>query len=231
MTRSVAKAMLAEAVGALALVFLGAGSIITDQFTDGKVGLVGIALAHGLAIATMVAAAGHVSGGHFNPAVTLGFLVTGRMPASRGASYVIAQLAGATVGAWLLTLGFPAAAREAVALGTPALAPGISVTAGVIIEAVLTFFLVYVIFGTAVDARGQRATAALAIGFVIAMDILAAGALTGAAMNPARAFGPALIAGRWANHLVYWVGPAIGALAAGWIYQWLMSESRGGDER
>lgn len=227
MTQSVAKAMLAEAVGALALVFLGAGSIIADQFTGGKVGFLGIALAHGLAIGTMVAAAGHISGGHFNPAVTLGFLVTGRMPASRGAAYVIAQLAGGVVGAWLLTLGFPAAAREAVGLGTPALAPGVNVTAGIIIEAVLTFFLVYVIFGTAVDARGQRATAALAIGFVITMDILAAGPLTGAAMNPARAFGPALVAGLWADHVVYWVGPAVGAVAAAWIYQWLMEREPG----
>jgi aquaporin TIP len=221
--------MLAEAVGALALVFLGAGSIIADQFTGGKVGFVGIAFAHGLAIGTMVAAAGHVSGGHFNPAVTLGFLVTGRMPASRGAAYVVAQLAGGVVGAWLLTLGFPPAAREAVGLGTPALAPGVSMTAGIIVEAVTTFFLVYVVFGTAVDARGQRATAGLAIGFVIAMDILAAGPLTGGAMNPARAFGPALVVGRWTNQLVYWVGPAIGAAAAAWTYQWLMEREPGGD--
>jgi MIP family channel proteins len=175
----------------------------------------------------MVAAAGHVSGGHFNPAVTLGFVVTGRMPASRGAAYVVAQLAGGVVGAWLLTLGFPAAAREAVGLGTPALAPGVSATAGIVIEAVLTFFLVYVVFGTAVDVRGQRATAALAIGLVITMDILAAGPLTGGAMNPARAFGPALVAGRWADHLVYWVGPALGAVAAAWTYQWLMEREPG----
>jgi aquaporin Z len=222
-----AKSLVAETIGALALIFLGAGSVIADQFTGGKVGFVGIALAHGLAIATMVAAAGHVSGGHFNPAVTLGFVVTGRMPASRGAAYVVAQLAGGVVGAWLLTLGFPAAAREAVGLGTPALAPGVSATAGIVIEAVLTFFLVYVVFGTAVDVRGQRATAALAIGLVITMDILAAGPLTGGAMNPARAFGPALVAGRWADHLVYWVGPALGAVAAAWTYQWLMEREPG----
>ena len=227
MPTSLAKSLVAETIGALTLIFLGAGSVIADQFTGGKVGFVGIALAHGLAIATMVAAAGHVSGGHFNPAVTLGFVVTGRMPVSRGAAYVVAQLAGGVVGAWLLTLGFPPAAREAVGLGTPALAPGVTVTAGIIIEAVLTFFLVYVIFGTAVDARGQRATAALAIGFVITMDILAAGPLTGGAMNPARAFGPALVAGRWADHFVYWIGPAVGAAAAAWVYQWLMEREPG----
>ncbi len=227
MSPSMPKSMLAEAIGALALVFLGAGSIIADQFTDGKVGLIGIAFAHGLAIATMVAAAGHVSGGHFNPAVTLGFVATGRMPVSRGLAYGAAQLVGGTAGAWLLTLAFPAGVREAAALGTPSLAPGIGTPAGIVIEAVLTFFLVYVIFGTAVDARGPRAVAPLAIGFVIAMDILAGGVLTGAAMNPARAFGPALVAGRWANQLVYWIGPGIGGVIGAWVYQWLMEREPG----
>lgn len=225
-----AKSMLAEAVGAFALVFLGAGSIIADQLSDGKVGLVGIALAHGLAIMTMVAAAGHVSGGHFNPAVTLGFLATGRMPVTRAAGYMLAQLGGAVVASWLLTLTFPAGAREATALGTPTLAEGIGAGTGILIEAVLTFFLVYVIFGTAVDARAQRAAAPLAIGFVIVMDILAGGPLTGAAMNPARAFGPALVTGRFENHLVYWIGPAIGAVLAAWAYQWLMEPDAGRGE-
>jgi len=227
LSSSMAKSMLAEAVGALALIFLGAGSVIADQLSGGKVGLVGIAFAHGLAIATMVAAVGHVSGGHFNPAVTLAFLATGRLSASRAVRYVVAQLAGAVVAAWLLTLAFPAGARQAVDLGTPVLAQGLRPGAGILVEAVLTFFLVFVIFGVAVDARGPRAVAPLAIGFVIAMDILAGGVLTGGAMNPARAFGPALIAGRWANQLVYWIGPAVGAVVAAWVYQWLMGREPG----
>lgn len=227
MSSSVAKAFLAEAVGTLALIFLGAGSIIADQLSGGQVGLVGIALAHGLAIATMVAAVGHVSGGHFNPAVTLAFLSTGRLPVGRAVWYIAAQLAGAVLGAWLLTLTFPAGAREAVGLGTPALAQGIRSGAGILIEAVLTFFLVFVIFGVAVDARGPRAVAPLAIGLVITMDILGGGVLTGAAMNPARAFGPALVAGRWPNHLVYWIGPAAGGVIAGWVYQWLLERETG----
>jgi glycerol uptake facilitator-like aquaporin len=139
----------------------------------------------------------------------------------------MAQLAGATVASWLLILAFPAGAREAAGLGTPALAPGVRAATGIIIEAVLTFFLVYVVFGTAVDPRGERAGAPLAIGLVLAMDILAGGPLTGAAMNPARAFGPALLAGRWANHLVYWIGPAVGATAAAWTYHWLMLRDTG----
>jgi len=224
---SLTKALVAEAVGALALIFLGAGATIADQLSDGKVGIVGIALAHGLAIATMVAAAGHISGGHFNPAVTLAFLVTGRLSASRSIWYVLAQLGGAVFAAWLLSVSFPAGAREATGLGTPVLADGLRATVGVLVEAVLTFFLVFVIFGVAVDARGQRATAGLAIGLVIAMDILAGGVLTGGAMNPARAFGPALVAGRWANHLVWWIGPALGAVAAAWTYQWLLHPEPG----
>jgi MIP family channel proteins len=224
---SLAKVALAEAVGALALIFLGAGSVIADQLSDGKVGLVGIAFAHGLAIATMVAAVGHVSGGHFNPAVTLAFLATGRLPAARAVWYVAAQLAGAVIAAWLLTLSFPAGVREAVGLGTPTLAEGLRAGTGMLVEGILTFFLVFVIFGVAVDTRGPRAIAPLAIGLVIAMDILAGGVLTGGAMNPARAFGPALVSGRWANHLVYWVGPAIGAVAAAWVYQWLMEREPG----
>ncbi len=222
MSPSITRPALVEAVGALALIFLGAGSIIADQITGGKVGLVGIAFAHGLAIATMVAAAGHVSGGHFNPAVTLGFVATRRMPVGTGITYILAQLVGASVGGLLLTAVFPEAARMAVNLGTPALGRGVSAGTGIVVEAVLTFFLVFVIFGVAVDARGERAIAPLAIGLVIVMDILGAGVLTGAAMNPARAFGPALFSGFWANHAVYWIGPFIGGVLGAWVYTYLM---------
>lgn len=223
MSPSVARSSLAEAVGALALIFLGAGSIIADQMSGGKLGLTGIALAHGLAIAAMVAAAGHVSGGHFNPAVTLGFVATGRMPIGTGITYMLAQLVGASVGSLLLTAVFPEAARIAVNLGTPALGPGVSAGTGIVVEAVLTFFLVFVIFGVAVDTRGERAIAPLAIGLVIVTDILGAGVLTGAAMNPARAFGPALFSGFWTNHAVFWFGPFIGGVLGAWAHTYLMA--------
>ncbi len=224
MSQPLIKSAVAEAIGALALIFLGAGSIIADQLTGGKVGITGVAFAHGLAIATMVAAAGHISGGHFNPAVTVGFVVTRRLAIGAGVVYIIAQLIGASVGALLLTAVFPNAAAQAVQLGTPALAAGVSAGTGIVVEAVLTFFLVLVIFGVAVDPRGPRAVAPLAIGLVITMDILAGGALTGAAMNPARAFGPALFAGAWSNHAVYWVGPFLGGAVGAWLYQWIMPE-------
>ncbi|HLE77079.1 MAG TPA: MIP family channel protein [bacterium] len=224
------KAILAEAVGTFALIFIGAGSILADHLTGGKVGVVGIAFAHGLAIGTMVLAVGAVSGGHFNPAVTLGFLVTGRQPLGRGLSYMAAQLVGASIAALLLTAAFPEATRQAVHLGTPALAGGVTSGVGIVVEAILTFLLVFVIFGTAVDPRGPAPIAGLAIGLVITMDILAGGALTGAAMNPARAFGPALFSNFWENQTVYWIGPALGAAAAALLYhRALLNKARGGE--
>lgn len=212
------KAALAELIGTFTLIFIGAGSILADTLTGGKVGLTGIALAHGIAIATMVSAAGHLSGGHFNPAVTGAFVATGRLPAGTGLAYVAAQLVGGLIGAFFLMAAFPEAVRKTAMLGVPALAGGLSSGTGIVIEAILTFFLVFVIFGTAVDARGPRAAGGLFIGLVIAMDILAGGALTGAAMNPARAFGPAFFAGAWTNHAVYWIGPLLGGVVAGWLY-------------
>ncbi|TMI98602.1 MAG: aquaporin [Bacillati bacterium ANGP1] len=219
MTPSLWRAALAEAVGTFALIFIGAGSVIADQLSGGRLGLVGVALAHGLAIATMVSATGHVSGGHLNPAVTAGFVVARRMTVRVGVGYVVAQLVGASVGGFLLVASFPEAARQAVHLGTPALGRGVTPGVGIVVETVLTFLLVFTVFGVAVDARGPRGTAGLMIGLVIAMDILAGGVLTGGAMNPARAFGPALFSGAWQNHLVYWLGPLLGGAAAAWLYE------------
>jgi MIP family channel proteins len=219
MTPTLGRAALAEAIGTFALVFIGAGSIIADQLSGGRVGLVGVALAHGLAIATLVSATGHISGGHLNPAVTAGFVITRRIPVGVGIGYMVGQLVGASVGALLLVAAFPEAARQAVHLGTPVLGRGVTAGVGIVVEGVLTFLLVLVVFGVAVDARGPRGIAGLMIGLVIAMDILAGGVLTGGAMNPARAFGPALFSGFWQNHLVYWIGPLLGGAAAAWVYE------------
>lgn len=225
MTPSPWRAEIAEAVGTFALIFIGAGAVIADQLTGGRVGITGIALAHGLAIATLVSATGHLSGGHLNPAVTAGFVAARRLTVRQGSRYVIAQLVGASVGALLLTASFPEAARQAAHLGTPALGRGITSGVGIVVEAILTFLLVFVIFGVAVDARGPRAIAPLMIGLVITMDILAAGALTGGAMNPARAFGPALFSGFWRNQFVYWVGPLLGGVLAAWVYESVLSRA------
>lgn len=210
----------AEFIGAFTLIFAGAGSLIMLVKVP-SIGLVGVALAHGLAIAIMVSALGHISGGHFNPAVTFGFLVTRRMQPSLAGAYWVSQFAGALVAALLLKGLFPSDQVDAAKLGVPAVG-GISAGAAFGIEAILTFFLVWVVFATAADPRGTfKAIAGLAIGLTIAMDILAAGPLTGAAMNPARAFGPQLVENAWSNGWVWYLGPVVGAAVAALLYEWL----------
>ena len=208
----------AEFIGAFVLVFAGAGSIIV--FSGNAAGVVVIALAHGLAIAVMVSTLGHISGGLFNPALTVGLWVTRRLGTLATAGFVLAQLAGAAVAAWGLLLLFPEAQREAANLGVPALGPTTSFAQGVGLEAVMTLILMLVVFGTALDGRGPR-VGGFAIGLTITLDIFFGGPLTGAAMNPARAFGPALAQLSWDSHLVYWIGPLIGAVAGALIYHYV----------
>ena len=222
-------AYVAEFIGTGTLIAAGSGSII-HQMSAGGSGLLNIALAHGLAIAVMVSALGAISGGHFNPAVTIALMFGGHITRKRALGYIIAQLAGAVAGAFALVYGFFPDAWQAAQLGTPMLAGNVSGLQGIFIEAVLTFFLLIVINGTAVDRRAPK-MGGLFIGLTITMDILFGGPLTGAAMNPARTFGPALagwLAGAsynpWAGHLVYWFGPILGALAAQVIYKRYLSE-------
>ena len=219
MNYSTTQKAIAEFVGTLALIFIGAGSICANQFLGGGVGLVGIALAHGLTIAVMVSAIGHISGGHINPAVTIGAWAAGKIPTREAFIYWMAQLAGGVAGAALLVLAFDPATRAAVNLGTPALASGVTLFQGIVVEVLLTFFLVFTVFATAIDDRGAfKMVGGFAIGMVVTFDILAGGALTGASMNPARSFGPALVANSWTAHHVYWVGPLAGGLLAGLFY-------------
>ena len=219
--------LVAEFLGTFALIFFGAGSICTDQFlratNQGSLGLLGIAVAHGLAIGIMVSAVGHISGGHLNPAVTVGFWVTRKLSTFDALLYWVAQLAGGAAAAYLLRTLVPDDTWRAVALGTPQLARDFTRSAAMLLEGVMTFFLVFVVFATAVDERGAFGKiAGFAIGLTITMDILMGGPLTGAAMNPARAFGPALAARHWANHGVYWVGPLAGGVVAGSLYDALL---------
>lgn len=213
---------LAESIGTFALIFIGAGSICINQFTGGQPGLLGIALAHGLTIAVMVSATGHVSGGHLNPAVTFGALVTRRIAPALAVAYVVAQLAGAVVAGALLRKVFGDTVWGPVHLGATALNDEVSPGAGFAVEAVLTFFLMFVVCGTGMDPRGPK-LGGLAIGGAVALDILLGGPLTGASMNPARTFGPAMAAGFWAHHWLYWAGPLLGAAAAGLLYDKLVA--------
>lgn len=210
-----------EFIGPFALVFIGAGSII---MTGGE-NLVAIALAHGLAIAVMVAAAGHISGGLYNPALTVGLVVSKKMTVQRGGIFVVSELLGGLVAALALVVIYPSSQINAVDLGTPALGEGIGVGAAVFAELILTFFLMFVVFGVAIDPNSPKSIAPLAIGLTITADIFTMGAVTGAAMNPARAFGPALVQNFWADQWVYWVGPILGAAIAALLYnQFILSE-------
>jgi aquaporin Z len=229
MERSLGQRLVAEFVGAFALVFIGVGAVISTQAGGA---LVTVALAHGLAIGTMVSAVGHISGGHFNPAITIGAWITQRIRLPDAISYIVAQLLGAAAGAALIRLAVPRRIWEVVQLGVPVVASGpggrvISTGQAVLIEGVLTFFLVWVVFATAFDPEGAFGKiAGLAIGFVIAMDIMMGGPFTGAAMNPARSLGPALVAGNWADHWIYWLGPVAGGLVAALLYDSLFLRRR-----
>jgi MIP family channel proteins len=217
------RAAVAELVGTFAFFFIGAGAICTDAYTRGGVGLIGIALAHGLGLSVMISAFGAISGGHFNPAVSIALAVTGRIGAVQAVVYVVAQLVGGVLAGLLLRAVFAQVFPEAVIgpahLGTPGLARDVSFGTGVLVEAVLTFFLLLAIYGTAVDERAPRSIAGFGIGLTVAFDILMGGFLTGASMNPARTFGPAVAAEFWDNHLVYWIGPIAGAVIAALLYE------------
>ncbi len=215
------RATFAEFLAVTMFVFLGAGSVVvTGGLTSGELDaprLFSIALAHGFAIAFLAYATANISGGHINPAVTFAALVTNKISAARGLMYVGAQISGAIIGALLLLAAIPDAGDTN--LGAHALGADVSVGMGLIMEIILTFVLVFVIFGTAVDPGGVGPLAPLAIGLAVLVGHLVAVPITGASMNPARTIGPALIAGEWANHWIYWIGPLVGGGLAGLTYK------------
>ena len=212
------KALLAEFIGTFALIFIGVGAIASNYLNNGQTGLVGIALAHGLTIAVMVSATGAISGGHLNPAVTLGLFSVKKIDAVNTMGYIMAQCFGAIAAAGLLKLSLPVSALEAVSMGTPALAQGITPLMRLITEIVLTFFLVFVVYGTAVDKRAPK-VGGLFIGLTVGLDILMGGPITGAAMNPARHLGPALLGGGMSQVWLYWLGPVVGGVLAANYYR------------
>ena len=215
------RATLAEFVATLLFVFLGAGAVIVSGgLPNGELGsarLIVIALAHGLTIIFLAYAMANISGGHINPVVSFAAVLTKKMRAARGLMFITAQLVGAVAGASLLLAAIPDAVDTN--LGAHALGPDVSVSMGLIMEIIITFALVLVIFATAVDPRGIGNMAPLAIGLTVTVGHLLAVPITGASMNPARSFGPALVAGAWADHWIYWIGPLLGAAAAALLYQ------------
>jgi len=212
------KALIAEFIGTFTLIFIGVGSIVADHFSGGKLGLTGIALAHGLAIGVMVSATAAVSGGHLNPAVTIGLWSAKKINSKNAVGYIFSQCFGAVFASFLLMLCVPMDALKAIGMGTPALGTGITAPMGFVTEMILTFFLVFVVYGTAVDARAPK-VGGLFIGLTIALDIMMGGPITGGSMNPARYTGPALLGGGLQNAWLYWLAPIIGGVIAAQVYK------------
>jgi len=210
---SLARRCFAEGLATFALVFAGCGAIVLDSERDGSLGATGIAAAFGLVILAMIYATGHISGAHMNPSVTLAFTATRHFPVRDAVGYVPAQLAGAVAAALLLRLAWE---------GTPAdlgaTVPTVGVGAALIYEVAMTAFLMFVVMAVATDTRAVGAAAAIAIGGTVALDALFGGGVTGASMNPARSFGPALVAWQWTHFWIYVVAPLSGALVGAWLY-------------
>jgi len=213
----IAQRATAEFIGTFSLVFIAAGSVVLAQNVAGTLG---VALAQGLVLAIMVSVLAHISGAHFNPAVTVGAWVTNQIKTAAAVVYIIAQLAGAATGAALLRATLISTIWKPSNLGTPIVAHQVMTNGkAVLLEAILTFFLVFAVYGTAIDERGPfTKTAGLTIGLVLTFDILVGGPLTGAAMNPARWFGPALVSGTWTDWWVYLIGPIGGGVIAAAVY-------------
>ena len=217
--RSLLRRCGAEAVATFALVFAGCGAVVTNATRNGALGTVGIALVFGLVIMAMIYATGHLSGAHINPAVTSAFALTRHFPVRDSVAYIGAQLSGAVAAAAVLYALWPDKPAD---LG--ATVPTVSAASALVYEIILTAFLMFVVMAVATDSRAVGAAAAVAVGGTVAFDALFAGPITGASMNPARSFGPALISGTWTDFWVYVAGPLLGAGVGALAYQLVRGE-------
>jgi aquaporin NIP len=205
----------AEAIGTFALVFIGAGAGAVNAWSNGAVSHTGVALTFGAIILVAVYALGHISGAHLNPAVTFSFWIARRFPAREVAPYVLAQIAGATSAGYALRVTLGGFAVFATTR------PAIPAMSALGVEIILSFFLMLTVMAVATDARVSGEVAGLAVGFIVMADALMGGPLTGASMNPARSFGPALATGQWESHWIYWIGPLTGMALAVLVYDYL----------
>ena len=222
------RAYLAEFLGTFMLCFAGIAAILSGTPAVGAGGgLVAIALAHGLALSVAVNAFGGISGAHFNPAVTIGMAITRRIGPAAAGVYIVVQLAAATAATLVCRAMFPPEAAQQGMLGLPLPQAWVSTSGLLLGEIVMAFILMTAIYGTAIDERGRGVKiGGFGIGLTVAFNIMAAGAVTGASMNPARSFGPALITGEWALHIYYWIGPIIGATLAALLYDRVLLDKR-----
>ncbi|HXC24967.1 MAG TPA: aquaporin [Gemmatimonadaceae bacterium] len=217
--RDTLRHFVSEFVGTFALVFVGGAAIMSAAQSNTPNPLLQIALAHGLILALLVTALMRISG-HFNPAVTIGFVAARRIDPMMAGVYIIAQLLGAVIAAYALKETFPAAVFMSTHGGGQSISLETTSTQAWILEAIATFFLVFVVFGTAVDPKAPK-VGGFAIGLTIAADILAIGPMTGGSMNPARSFGPALVSGAFEGQFIYWTAPIAGAIVAALLYDTL----------
>ena len=221
--RNTLRLMVAEFIGTFFLCFAGIGAIVSETYRAGSVGLMGIAAAHGIALAVAVTATMNISGGHLNPAITIGALSLGRIDARKAVLYIVSQLLGATVAALAIKGLYPQMAGQIASFGAPKLANDIGLAQGIVIEAILTFFLAFAVMGTAVDPRAPK-VGGFGIGLALFFSILAGGQMTGGALNPARAFGPELVSLDFTGAVVYWIGPILGAVLAAQVYERFLME-------
>ena len=207
----------AEFLGTFTLVFVGAGTIVVNAWTNNALGLVGAALATAFVYAVMVTMTMNISGGHLNPAVTVGVLVAKKTDGRTAGLYIATQLIAAMVAALLVMVLLPSGAGEATSLGALKISNDVSMVQAIILEALLTLVLVSAVFGTVLSPDAPK-VGGFGVGMVLLFAILLIGPLTGASLNPARSFGPALISGDFEGHIAYWIGPLVGGLAAGLIW-------------
>jgi MIP family channel proteins len=216
--RSTLRPLVAELIGTFFLVFCGVGAAVSELYRSGTVGFLGIAIANGVALGIGISATMNISGGHLNPAVTIGMWSIGRIDPVKATQYVVSQLAGGILAVLAIKMLYPEMAGQIAIYGAPRLATDVTATQGILIEAIMTFLLAFTVMGTIVDARAPK-IGGLGVGLIVVCDVLAGGQMTGAAMNPARAFAPMLVGGMWTGVAIYWVGPVLGAIAAMQIYE------------
>jgi aquaporin Z len=210
----------AELIGTALFVFFGAGSVVANA-AGIPLGPVGVALAHGVGIAVLITMTMAISGGHLNPAVSLALWLAQKIDGRRLGFYIAAQLIGAVIGALLVKAFFATGATRVTSVGTPQISGALSLFEAIALEAVLTFILVSAVFGTVVHPAAPK-VGGFGIGLAIFSCALVCGSLTGAVMNPARAFGPALVSLDWHGQIVYWIGPGLGAAAAAALWRFLL---------
>jgi MIP family channel proteins len=211
--------LMAEAIGTFTLVFFGTGAVIVNQISRGAITHLGISIIFGAVVSAMIYTLGHISGAHFNPAVTLAFWQSGFFPGNRVLAYIVAQCAGAIAASVLLRSTFGIVANLGATLPF-----NDNWLQAFLIETVLTSILMLVIFGSGLDRRAPTGFAGMAIGLTVAIEATVMGPITGASMNPARSIAPALASGVWQHHWVYWLAPILGAQLAVWVYRWLSDD-------